>query len=102
MPERRHPGGHLAVTATLSFERYRYAGDVTDLQYAYVLTPGSNLPDYLVYDRVHDPQWLSGTFDLLGYAGQTLTLRFGVYNNGSGGTTGMVIDDVQTRICVPQ
>ncbi len=91
-----------AVTATLSFERYRYSGDATDLQYVYVVTPGGGLPDYLVYDRVHDPQWVPGTFDLLGYAGQTVTLRFSVYNNGSGGTTGMAIDDVQTRICVPQ
>jgi hypothetical protein len=91
-----------AVSATLSFERYRYSGDTTDLQYVYVVVPGSSLPDYLVFDRVHDPQWLSGTFDLLGYAGQTITLRFGVRNNGSGGTTGMVIDDVQTQICVPQ
>jgi N-acetylmuramoyl-L-alanine amidase len=89
-----------AVMATLSFDRYRYSGDTTDLQYVVILS-GSGT-DYLVFDRVHNPQWLSGKFDLIEYAGQTITLRFGAYNNGSGGTTGMIIDDVMTQICVPQ
>ena len=89
-----------AITATLSFARYSYSGDASDLQYVVVLSGTST--DYLVFDRVNDPQWLSGTFDLLEYAGQTITLRFGAYNNGSGGTTGMALDDVHTQICVPQ
>jgi hypothetical protein len=89
-----------AITATLSFARYRYSGDASDLQYVVVLSGTGT--DYLVFDRVNDPQWLSGTFDLLEYAGQTITVRFGAYNNGSGGTTGMAIDDVHTQICVPQ
>jgi N-acetylmuramoyl-L-alanine amidase len=88
------------MTATVSFERYRYSGDSGDLQYVVVLNGGDS--DYLVFDRADDAHWLSGIFDLSAYAGQTITLRFGAYNNGSGGTTGMLIDNVQTQICVPQ
>jgi N-acetylmuramoyl-L-alanine amidase len=89
-----------ALTATLSFERYRYSGDASDLQYVAVLS-GTTVLDYLVYDRVNDPNWQSGQFDLLPYIGQSINLRFGVYNNGTGGSTGLVVDDVMLRVCVP-
>ena len=38
-------------------------------------------------------------FDLLGYAGQTIKLQFGVYNNGGGGVTGMYLDDASLELC---
>ncbi len=38
--------------------------------------------------------WQQYEFDLSGYAGQTIRLYFGVYNDGAGGKTAMYVDDV--------
>jgi len=89
-----------ALTATLSFERYRYSGDSTNLQYAVVLD-AANQVHYLFTDHADDPRWFSDQFDLLPYAGQTVKLWFSVHNSGAGGTAGMLIDDVRTKVCVP-
>jgi hypothetical protein len=89
-----------AMTATLSFERYRYSGDSSNAQYAVVLD-AANQARYLFIDHSDDPNWIHDQYDLLPYVGQTIKLWFGVYNSGTGGTAGMLIDDVQTQVCVP-
>jgi N-acetylmuramoyl-L-alanine amidase len=90
-----------AITATLTVERYRYTGDSSNAQYAVVLD-AANQVHYLFIDHVDDPHWRHDQFDLLPYAGQTIKVWFSVYHSGTGGTAGMVIDDVQTQICVPR
>ena len=89
-----------ALTATVSFERYRYSSDLNDLQYVAVMS-GTAVADYLVYEHVDDPQWHNAQFDLLPYAGQTIGLRFSVWNKTSAGVTGMIVDDVKLNVCVP-
>lgn len=89
-----------AITATLAVERYRYLGDSGNMQYAVVLD-AANQVHYLFSDHVDDPHWRHAQFDLLPYAGQTIKLWFSVYNSGQGGTAGMLIDNVQTQVCVP-
>ncbi len=89
-----------AITATLAVERYRYSGNSHNAQYAVVLD-AANQVHYLFTDHVDDAQWIHEQFDLLAYAGQTIRLWFSVYNSGEGGTAGMLIDDVQTQVCVP-
>jgi N-acetylmuramoyl-L-alanine amidase len=89
-----------AITVTLSVERYRYSGNSNNAQYAVVLD-AKNQVHYLFTNHADDPQWIHDQFDLLAYAGQTIKLWFSVYNSGNGGTAGMLIDDVQTRVCVP-
>ena len=90
-----------AISATLSFQRYRISGDtVNDLQYVALLS-GNAVLDYLVYERLDDPAWTAAQYDLLAYAGQTLNLRFSVKNDGTGGATGMYIDDVSLQVCTP-
>ena len=81
-------------------ERYRYSGDSSNAQYAVVLD-AANQVHYLFTDHVDDPHWIHDQFDLLPYAGQTIKVWFSVYNSGTGGTAGMLIDDVQTQVCVP-
>ncbi len=88
-----------AVTATLAVERYRYSGDSNNAQYAVVLD-AANQVHYLFTDHADAPNWIHDQFDLLPYAGQTIKLWFSVYNGGAGGTAGMLIDDVQTQVCV--
>jgi hypothetical protein len=91
-----------ALTATLSLARYRWSGDTSsDRQYLAVLRTGQPV-DYLFSEGAADSTWNTIEFDLKGYAGQNIDLLFSVFNNGLHGSTGMAIDDVQTRICVPQ
>jgi hypothetical protein len=89
-----------ALTATLSFERYRYSSDLNDLQYVAVMN-GTTVADYLVYEHLDDPNWLNAQFDLLPYAGQTIGLRFSVWNKTAASVTGLIIDDVKLNVCVP-
>jgi len=91
-----------AITATLSFARFRWSGDTSgDKQYAAVLRTGQPV-DYLFSEGAADPGWNMVSFDLKSYAGQTINLLFSVMNNGANGSTGMALDNVQTQICVPQ
>lgn len=92
-----------ALTATLSFARYRWSGDViSDTQYM-VIVDQDDQAHYLISERVHDPTWVTADFDVQTYAGQSIKLWFGVVNKGdNNGTTGMAIDDVQAHICMPQ
>jgi len=90
-----------AISATLSFQRYRISGDtLNDLQFVAVLS-GTTILDYLVYERMHDPSWAAATYDLLDYRGQPINLRFSVKNDGTGGATGMYVDAVSLGICTP-
>jgi hypothetical protein len=91
------------LTATLSFARYRWSGDVSsDTQYVVIVDQGGQVHS-LISERVDDPAWVTAGFDLQAYAGQAIKLWFGVVNKGDdNGSTGMAIDDVQTQICVPQ
>jgi hypothetical protein len=90
-----------AITATLSLARYRWSGDTDgDRQYLVVLRPGQPI-DYLFSGGADDAQWNRASFDLMGYAGQTIELLFSVMNNGAGGSSGMALDEVQLPVCVP-
>ncbi len=37
--------------------------------------------------------------DLTAYAGQTVELKYGTFNDGEGGVTAMYVDDVTVTIC---
>ncbi|MBI5563719.1 MAG: hypothetical protein HY870_02415, partial [Chloroflexi bacterium] len=89
-----------ALTATVSFARYRYSNDPADLQYVGV-TSGTAVVQYLILEHVHDPQWVNAQFDLLPYAGQTIGLRFSVQNKTAASITGLFVDDVKLNVCVP-
>jgi len=89
-----------AASVTLSFWRYPVSGDTAhDLQYAVILDEDGQWVDTLLWDRSDAQEWLRAEYDLTSYAGQTITLRFGVYNDGTGGVTAMYVDDVSLRVC---
>ncbi|MCA9972367.1 MAG: hypothetical protein KC425_19230, partial [Anaerolineales bacterium] len=69
-----------------------------DAQYVLVYDQ-ANQQHTLVFQRVNAGAWQAFQFDLTGFAGQTIRLYFGVFNNGSGGVTGMYLDDVSLRVC---
>ncbi|MEI7988489.1 MAG: choice-of-anchor Q domain-containing protein [Chloroflexota bacterium] len=49
--------------------------------------------------RSNERIWKSYQFDMRKYAGQTVWVYFGTYNNGLSSTMGMYVDDVSLRIC---
>ena len=71
----------------------------SDAQYVLVLDENDLWIDTLLWQRTNDRQWRFHQFDLMAYAGQTIKLHFGVYNDGWGGVTGMYLDDVSLEVC---
>ena len=70
-----------------------------DRQYVIVLNEDDQWIGYLLWQRTNERAWVSHTFDLSAYTGQTIKLRFGVFNDGSDGVTAMMVDDVSLEIC---
>jgi hypothetical protein len=110
-----------ATNAELSFHIYPWSGEpgpiptpaprsqVTpladylpyDVQYLLLLDKHGNWIDTLMWQASNvrsDQFW---QVDLLAYAGQTIKLHFGVYNNGVGGVTGMYLDEVSLMVTGP-
>ena len=57
--------------------------------------------DWLFTEQVHAPTWRQTSVDLSGYAGETIRLQFGTYNDGAGGVSRTYVDDVSIEICPP-
>lgn len=89
------PVGPLAVTV----EEAVLPGDA---QYVLILNEHEQWIDApLLWQRSDDRVWAFHQFDLMAYAGRTIKLHFGVYNDGWGGATGMYVDDVSLELCFP-
>jgi photosystem II stability/assembly factor-like uncharacterized protein len=71
-----------------------------DAQYLLLLDPNNDDATVATLFRSlsNAQEWQPYTFDLLPYAGRSLKLHFGVYNNGAGGQTAMYVDDVSLVI----
>lgn len=84
--------------ATLSFWYYPRSDDTShDRQYAFIRHSGGN--SYIFWVGSNTQEWIYHSHDLTGFAGQNITIQFGVYNDGSGGLTVMYVDDVSVEIC---
>jgi hypothetical protein len=79
------------------FEETTLAGDV---QYALVLDQYQNWIGTLVWQRTDEGYWHYYEFDLRPYAGKTIYLQFGTYNDGYNGISSMYVDDVSLDDCV--
>ncbi len=105
-------------SATLTFWRYATLGDLAAVgqeavETADPLAAGPEVNDfqYLLavfadgsYDtlrtwRDNSQRWTLTEVDLSAYAGRSFWLHVGTFNNGAGGRSGMVIDEVGLRIC---
>jgi len=82
----------------LSFWVYPQSEDASgDLQYVLFMEEGGG---YRLISLTSDARsWQHHEFSLLEYAGETITLRFSVYNDGNGGRAGMYLDDVSLLAC---
>jgi len=69
-----------------------------DVQYVLLLDQYGNWIDTLIWE-LSDSGWQQYTFDLSEYAGETIKLHFGTYNDGYGGVSALFVDDVSFQIC---
>ncbi len=84
---------------TLSFWRYSLADDdAGDFHYVMVRDGDGNWHT-LLSDHDNDGSWLFTEMDLSAYAGQTVTLRYGAFNDGTRGVTSMTVDQVELISC---
>lgn len=73
----------------------------SDAQYLLVLNPYNTWIDTLWFECRDDQEWVYMAYDLMPFAGRTIKLHFGVYNNGVAGVTGMYLDDVSVLVETP-
>ena len=71
-----------------------------DLQYVLVLDQYQNWIDTLVWQRSDEGYWHYYEFDLRRYAGRTIYLQFGTYNDGLNGVSSMFVDDASLDNCI--
>lgn len=69
-----------------------------DAQYALILDPDNTILEILFWEKSNEQLWQNRTYDLTAYAGQTIRLHFGVYNDGQNGRTGLVVDNVSLLV----
>lgn len=77
----------------------RSRGDLGDDAQMVLLYDQWGVQHTLMLQRENASSWQSKEFDLTGYAGQRVTIYFGVYNNGWGGITAMYLDDATLTAC---
>jgi len=70
-----------------------------DVQYVLILDAYGNWVDTLLWQRSNAQAWTYHQFDLTKYAGYTIRVQFGTYNDGLGGVTSMYVDDVSLQAC---
>ena len=112
---RRAKGGEPERPVATTIQEAALSGDA---QYVLILDENDRWIDTLLWQRTNpwsfgtcperqvqgprtkgDDQWTFHQFDLMAYAGQTIKLHFGVYNDGWGRVTGMYLDDVSLEVC---
>ncbi len=69
-----------------------------DLQYILIVRPDATY-GWLLRERANRSTWEMSAHDLSSYAGQTIAVQFGVYNDNAGGITAMYVDDVTLTVC---
>jgi hypothetical protein len=91
-----------ATQAQLSFWFYAVATGApgTDYMELALLAPdGYTILDKPWYAENDSRSWNQLFFDLSRWRGQTLQVYFNVFNDGNGGTAGMLLDDVSLIVC---
>jgi hypothetical protein len=85
-----------APVAGMKFSELTLAEDVS---YVLVLNQWGYIKETLYWERSNDQVWTPLSFDLTEYAGKTIRIQFGTFNNGYGGVTAMFVDDATFDIC---
>ena len=86
-----------AIVPTSPLDRMQLSNDAQMV----LLFDGGGQQHVLLFQRQWYSAWQQHTADLSAFRGQTVTLYFGVFNNGTGGVTGMYVDEVAVSYCLP-
>ena len=70
-----------------------------DVQYGLVLDSNYNIINTILWQLSDSRAWTKYQFNLTAYAGKTIWLHFGTYNDGADGISSMFVDDVSLDIC---
>jgi len=70
-----------------------------DVQYILILNSDEEWIDTLLWQTKDAPEWTRKIYDLSKYAGSTIWLHYGTYNDGEDGVTSMHVDDVSLMVC---
>ena len=89
LPARLSPTGRLFENSPLS----------NDLQYVIVVDAYNNWIGTLLWQLSNSQDWTHEKFSLKNYAGMTIKIQFGTFNNGTGGVSAMYEDDVSLTVC---
>ncbi|HEC33886.1 MAG TPA: hypothetical protein ENI37_04140 [Chloroflexi bacterium] len=93
------PAGHSATLYYWVYPIYEDADD-GDLQYVW-LVDGYGTTHILSTARENLAAWVERELDLSAFAGQTVSLRFSVRNDGNDDTAVTYLDDVRVEVCPP-
>ena len=85
------------VVPTSLLDRAQLADDTQMV----LLFDSSGRQHVLLFQREWYSEWRRHEIDLTPFRGQAVTLYFGVFNNGTGGVTGMYVDEAAVRYCLP-
>ena len=91
--------GTLRLADNLLNIEEKDAEESSDAQLVIILDSSGEELERLLTIRENDQVWKPYSFDLAHYAGETIQIYFGVYNNGLGGVTSMFVDDVSLDYC---
>jgi hypothetical protein len=69
-----------------------------DVQYLLVLDQYGNWIDTLFW-MLENKDWTRLEYDLRKYAGETIQINFGTYNDGLNGVSSLYVDDVKFEVC---
>lgn len=72
----------------------------TDFFYVIAIRPDNSII-WLLTERVDNPAWRQASVSMTSWAGQSLRIQFGTYNNGAGGISRTVVDDASLVACLP-
>jgi YVTN family beta-propeller protein len=72
-----------------------------DRQYALLLDSTGNIIASLLWTRSDARSWQYASFNVAAYAGRTIRVLFGTYNDGNGRSTAMYVDDASLTVCWP-
>lgn len=70
-----------------------------DLQYGMVIVPPGGAINYLFRRLDNTQKWGAESLDLSRFAGQTIRLQFGTYNDGAGAVAAQFFDDISIQAC---
>lgn len=90
---------NLILPEQMPGERFGESTLANDVQYLLILDQSGYWIDTLFWDLRDTRRWEFYDYDLLDYAGQTIRLQFGTYNDGADGISYMYVDDFSLEIC---